>query len=287
MAQQSIIASGASFSIGLGEGVTNLAIGLSGTFGSGNFTFEASCDGGATWDPTDATRSVGAVVESVTGVLTGPAAPAYSWDVSVGGYTHFRMRCTALASGTALIDINPYRGGPETAPVVSGAVTVSGTATASGTAAHSAAASGNPVQGGGVVRTAADLTLVAGDAAAIAMTSGNQQLVKVGGLPELDLQTTTTLTTNADVAIMAAGGASIRNYLTDLTLQNTNAVATTVALRDGTTALWSVSLPASMALPVHFNFNTPKRSAANTALNLLCGTTGANVLASAGGYRAF
>ena len=120
MAQQSIIASGASFSIGLGEGVTNLAIGLSGTFGSGNFTFEASCDGGATWDPTDATRSVGAVVESVTGVLTGPAAPAYSWDVSVGGYTHFRMRCTALASGTALIDIRRENLGSGSTPLTLG-----------------------------------------------------------------------------------------------------------------------------------------------------------------------
>lgn len=169
------------------------------------------------------------------------------------------------------------------------AATVSGTVTASnaaGTAAHSAAASGNPVQVGGVVATAVAITEVAGDACRMQMTTGGQLVTKVGGLPETDVQFTGILTTNTATAAMAAGGASIRNYVTDLSFQNTNATATTLLLQDGAATIAQWSAPASMATPVALTFATPRRGTAATAMNLTCGTTGANVLVNLGGYRA-
>lgn len=106
---------GSSFEIQLGPDTTNVSLSVRGTFAGFNCIFEGQVEDGGTWFPTDAVRSVGATVESVTGVLS--AAPAYSWDVSVGGYRRLRMRCTARTSGTQVWDYNSYRGGPECAPV--------------------------------------------------------------------------------------------------------------------------------------------------------------------------
>lgn len=86
--------------------------------------------------------------------------------------------------------------------------------------------------------------------------------------------------------MQGAGGAGIKRYLTAIQVQNTNAVATTLIIKDGTTAKHTISLPASMALPIDFIFPTPIQTTANAALNIACGTTGANVLVNAQGYTA-
>lgn len=156
-----------------------------------------------------------------------------------------------------------------------------------GGAAEDAAAGANPVVTGGVVRTAAaPTTLVAGDAARHTMTSGAQLNTKPYGLPETDWTYTGTLTTTTAVAARAAGAAGIRNYVTDGSYQNTGAVATTFVILDGSTVLHTVNAPASMANPVPLTFPTPKRGSAATALNINCGTAGANLIVNLGGYQA-
>lgn len=111
-------------------------------------------------------------------------------------------------------------------------------------------------------------------------------IVKPFSLPEADWSYAGTLTTTGDVAIQAAGGVGVKRYLTALQVQNTNATPTTLSIKDGTTVKWVVSLPASMATPVTIDFPTPIQTAANAALNVACGTTGANVLVNAQGYTA-
>lgn len=105
-------------------------------------------------------------------------------------------------------------------------------------------------------------------------------------IPEADWRYTGTLTTNVAVAVRAAGAAGIKNYVTGLQVQNTNATATTFLLQDGGTTIFQVSLPASMTTPISFTFNTPLGGTAATAMNANCGTTGANVITNVQGYFA-
>jgi hypothetical protein len=126
----------------------------------------------------------------------------------------------------------------------------------------------------------------AGDLVGALMTMIGAAVVRPYSIPEADWTYTGTLTTNADTAMQAAGGAGIKRYLTAIQVQNTNAVATTLIIKDGTTAKHTISLPASMTLPISIEFPTPIQTTANAAINVACGTTGANVLVNAQGYTA-
>ena len=125
-----------------------------------------------------------------------------------------------------------------------------------------------------------------GDAVAALMTMIGALIVRPYSLPEADWSFVGTIVTNADTAVRAAGGIGIKQYVTAVQLQNTNAVATLFHIKDGTTIKHTVSLPASMAAPVDIEFPTPLQTTANAALNIACATTGANVLANLQGYTA-
>ena len=156
-----------------------------------------------------------------------------------------------------------------------------------GNTAHSSAASGNPVRTGGKVVTTPDTTLVAGDVSDVSMTSAGQTITKDFASSESDFQVLATVTTNTQTAIKAAAGASIRNYVTCITYQNTNATATVLSIQDGSTNIFQISAAASMANPVTIVFPTPLKTTANAALNYIAGTTGANVLLNVQGYQSF
>ena len=140
---------------------------------------------------------------------------------------------------------------------------------------------------GGRVITTLDTTLAQGDASDIAVTSGQQLLTKQFATSENDWQFTSTLTTAVAVQAKAAGAASIRNFVTGVTIQNTNAVATTFLIQDGATTIFQISLPAMQTTPSHIVFPTPLRGTAATALNVNCGTAAAQVLVNIQGYQSF
>jgi cytochrome c556 len=103
----------------------NVTVSLTGTFATFNGTFEASIDGGTTYFAVLAVRSNANTAELTTGSLS--ASPAYMWKVSVASYTNFRVRATAIGSGTAVITILPGSLTTEVAPAVqTHAVTGSG-----------------------------------------------------------------------------------------------------------------------------------------------------------------
>jgi hypothetical protein len=165
--------------------------------------------------------------------------------------------------------------------------TLASTTLSGGQTAHSAASTGNPLRVAGRVITTLDTTLVQGDASDIAVTTGQQLVTKDFASSENDWQFVGTVTTNTQTAIKAAGAASIRNFVTGLTYQNTNATATTLNIQDGNTNILSISCAASMANPVNLVFPTPLRGTAATAVNYTAGTTGANVLLNVQGYQSF
>jgi hypothetical protein len=140
---------------------------------------------------------------------------------------------------------------------------------------------------GGVVRNAVTATtIVAGDAIRATYQSSGAQIVKLHSVAGADWQNTLTLTTTTAQAAKAAGAASIKNFVTGIQFQNTNATATTLLIVDGAATIWQVSLPASMTTPLGFTFDTPLQGTAATAMNVNCGTTGANVLVNIQGYQA-
>jgi hypothetical protein len=156
-----------------------------------------------------------------------------------------------------------------------------------GTTSHSSAVGGSPVRIGGKVMSTLDTTLVNNDVCDFPITSAGQSIQKPYGSSENDWQYTGTLNTTTAAAMTTAGAASIRNYLTALTYQNTSATATTIIILDGSTAIHTLQASATMAMPAIISFLTPLRGTAATALNINCGTTGASVLVNAQGYKSF
>jgi hypothetical protein len=156
-----------------------------------------------------------------------------------------------------------------------------------GGVAEDAATSASPIIIGGVVRTAnTPTTLVSGDACRATMTNGGAITVKPFAVPETDWQYNAILTTTTPVAAKAAGIAGIRNYVTGLQYQNTSAIPSDIIILDGVTVLFKVNAAASMTLPGIISFNTPLRGGAANALNLNCGTAGANIYTNIQGYQA-
>jgi hypothetical protein len=117
-------------------------------------------------------------------------------------------------------------------------------------------------------------------------TATENALVIRERLPVDPIQYTGILTTNTPAAVAAAGAAGIRNYCQSLSFQNTSVTATTILLQDGGTTIAQWNAPVSMGLPYTHRFVPPIRTTAATALNIQCGTTGANVLVNVNGFRA-
>lgn len=116
------------------------------------------------------------------------------------------------------------------------------------------------------------------------------QVQKPYSIPELEWSYAAAaggILVNTDVAIKAAAGTGIRNYITSIQIQNIHAtVATEVVIKDGTTVIWRGFAPAAMTSMLEINFNIPLKTTANTALNFQCVTTGAQVYVNAQGYAA-
>lgn len=161
------------------------------------------------------------------------------------------------------------------------AVTVTG-----GVAQDAVAA--NPV---GIGARAANVNQAAmsatGDLVHVMATMIGALVQKPFSIPEADWSYTgAAVTATADVVLAAAAGVGIRRYLTALQLKNTNAVATEVVVKDGSTVVWRLLLPANMANADTIAFPSPLKSTANAALNLACISAGANVYVAAQGYTA-
>ena len=106
------------------------------------------------------------------------------------------------------------------------------------------------------------------------------------------LATTTSTLVNAAQSSTDYNGNTIklRNYLTDLSFVNNSSTPTVISILDGSTVIWSGFAdhnPSSQpAVPVAINLITPLKGSPNTALNIQCATTAANIYWSASGFVA-
>jgi hypothetical protein len=169
------------------------------------------------------------------------------------------------------------------------------TFTSGGTQPHSGASSGNPVRVGGRVNTAADTTLIAGDACDLFMTPAGQAVVKDFATADLDWQYAAASggisNTTTAVTIKAAAGAGIRNYITSISIA-TDALtnASEFVIRDGAsgTVIWRTKLGTGAENTFNVVFPTPLRGTAATLMEvatLTASGTGA-VFFNAQGYSA-
>lgn len=279
-------------------GYNSVALQLANTF-TGTVTFQVSNDL-STWS------SVGGWV------VGGGAAPVTSatavgqWVFPAAG-RYFRAQITTAGSGVvaAIVALKNFSSwAPQSTPTItatnlstniaqiggSSPVTagVAGMFAVGGNIAEDTAATSNPLICGGIARTALPAsTLAAGDAIRQTFSVSGQLITKENAPGDLDFYVNATVTTNTQTALRAAQASPIRQNVTGLTFQNTNATATTLTIQDGSTTLVTFSVPASMTLPVQLNFPTPLRGTAATALNYIAGTTGSNILLNVTGFNSY
>lgn len=288
---------------GWGSGATSLTLTTDASPGvivqfSGDTTSEFLCDNSPATSTSILFTSRGSRLESLIDALTpvylfiqafnGVTAPASTTRLTVGKFSMEETGINKVIIGgvSATGSSNGQRvtldGGTTVVTVASAGIGVVGTA------AEDAAASGNPVSVGGQARTGLPATtIVNGDAVRLTQSVSGQAIVKNFAARDLDFNVNQTVTTNAQTAIRAAQGASIRQNITAIKFQNTNATATTLTIQDGSTTLDVISVPASMTLPVQFTYPTPLFGTANTALNYTAGTTGANILLQTTGFNSY
>ena len=120
-------------------------------------------------------------------------------------------------------------------------------------------------------------------------TIDGRQITRLNSIPENEWQYAAAsggITNTSDVALVAAQGAGIKNYLTGLSVANANATASEIVIKDGaSTVIWRMYLAANAPIQ-SIRFSTPLQSTANTALNVACITTGTQTYVNAQGYKA-
>lgn len=193
-----------------------------------------------------------------------------------------------IANGDTISDVSRST---KVSVVNTPAVTMTSTTLTGGQTAHSTAATGAPLRIGSKVAPATpDLTLVAGDAADVLVDDTDCVLIRPYGPSSYSwslAQASGGIINTTDVVAKTAAGASIRNYVTGIQLQNVNAVATEFVIKDGATVMWRCYLPANMITPIDVEFAVPLRGTANTAVNIACITTDAQVYANVQGTIGF
>lgn len=253
---------------------------------SGTITFQVSNDG-TTWNSVLAWPVAGGTAPVSSTTTSG------QWLVPAVG-RFFRAQVTAYTSGFAVcvaVLKNQNAWQPQSTPSVTIAANSSVNVTQLGSAtlvAEDSAATSVPVVCGGVVRTALPAsTVIAGDAIRVTFSQSGQLITKENAPGDLDFYVNATVTSNVQTQIRAAQGVGIRSNVTSITYQNTNATATTLTIQDGSTTMVTWSVPASMTEPRQLVFPTPLRGTANTVLNYIAGTAGANVLLNVTGFNSY
>lgn len=275
--------------------VSNVVMHCTGTFSTVNCTFEGSIDGGTTWFAIQAVRTNANTIELTTGNLS--AAPAYAWELSVNALTNVRVRATAYTSGTQTwrFILGSYATEPIPA-IQTHAVTGSGnfatTMAANATttpakaadSAYAATNTGIPALGIRYETNNASPVSAANDYSFMQVDDMGKLVTSPHAPPVNQRQgITAAMTGTGDTAVLAAAGASIRNYVTGIHVVNTHAtVGTEVQIKDGSTVIDRFFVPAlserDRVYPV------PLRGTANTALNAANVTTGSNTYVQAVGF---
>lgn len=222
-----------------------------------------------------------------TNTTAGPALSTTLTNIYSGPLTsrYFRLNVTGISAGTTAGVIEFFTM-PRFPPAISGIMNVSG-----GQGGAGAAISGNPLRTG-LKAISANTAVTNGQTADAIATLEGAQITKPYSIPALDWNYASAsggITGTAVVALAAAAGAGLKNYLTGISIQNASAtIATEVLILDGATVLWRGYLGIGSLLnsAVGITFSSPLKTSANVALNVQCVTTASQIYVNAQGYIA-
>jgi len=160
-----------------------------------------------------------------------------------------------------------------------------------GNIANDGVDAGNPVKFGGVATITEQAAVSAsGDRVNAAFTSTGKQIVAPFSSPEYFVSgaITTAMTATTSTSLVAAPGASLRNYITTIVVSNSHAtVGTDVIIQDGSGGTTLMTIPAA-ALYGGAVINLPiplRQPTTNTAIFCANVTTGASTKVSAVWYK--
>jgi hypothetical protein len=156
-----------------------------------------------------------------------------------------------------------------------------------GNVAHDGVDAGNPIKvGGKAILTAIPTAVASLDRADAIFDSGGRQIVHPYAPRDLGISgVTAAIVDTTSTQLLPSAGAGTRNYITTWTVANGHAtVGTYVNLLDaGGAALWTVYARAGETVTVEFPM--PLRMGSAVATNVVCVTTGSNIIASAMGFK--
>ena len=192
----------------------------------------------------------------------------------------FRARVSTYGSGTVSVV-----GTLSKVPVAQLGLTFIG----GGLSPEGGGAGTNPVAVGLEGRTSSKTSVTNATLVRPISTLDGRQITRLNSIPENEwvyAAASGGITNTSDVALVAAQGAGIKNYLTGLSVANANATASEIVIKDGaSTVIWRMYLAANAPIQ-SIKFVTPLQSSANTALNVACITTGTQTYINAQGYKA-
>lgn len=151
--------------------------------------------------------------------------------------------------------------------------------------AHDGADSGNPIKIGMKAKAAlSGLTLVAADDRTDAYSDlDGVQITRLNSAIGDYVSGNASNTDGSSTQVIAAGAASVKHYITDVTITNTSASNIYVELKDGTTVKWTFPVPATSGVTHHFN--TPIGGTAATAWNFDPSAAATTVYCSAAAFK--
>jgi hypothetical protein len=154
-----------------------------------------------------------------------------------------------------------------------------------GDVAHDAADSGNPVKiGTKAIAALSGATLVAAADRSNAYSDlDGAILVRADGALGDFVSGTNNNADGTSTQVIAAAGAGVKTYITDITLANTSSSNIIVELKDGSTVKWTFPVPANGGVTHHFR--SPLAGTANTAWNFDPSAATTTVYCSAAGFK--
>lgn len=90
------------------------------------------------------------------------------------------------------------------------------------------------------------------------------------------------ITSSGTTTIKAATSGTKKNFVSSMQVTNTGSAAT-ISLTDGSTVIWSGSIPATSGV-LALEFNPPLKGTASTATSFVNGTTGSSLRVSVQGF---
>lgn len=160
-------------------------------------------------------------------------------------------------------------------------------ASVSGDVAHDAVDAGEPVKIGAIATASLNggTNVSASDRTNLKAGLDGALIVRDGSLEDIATATPIAITDGSSTSLIAAQGAGVKTYITDITICNTSATAVTVDLRDGAAGAVKWTFPVPAGGGVTHSFRRPIAFSANTAVCADPSASASTITVSANGFK--